>query len=56
MGQFWKGGGQTFINKGTNGRWKDVLTEGELAQYDAVMKKTLPADCARWLENGGAYS
>jgi hypothetical protein len=20
------------------------------------MKKTLPADCARWLENGGAYA
>jgi aryl sulfotransferase len=56
MGQFWKGGGQTFINKGTNGRWKDVLTAEELAQYDAAMKKTLSADCARWLENGGAYS
>jgi aryl sulfotransferase len=50
-----KGGGQTFINKGTNGRWKDVLTEQELAQYHAAMEQTLPADCARWLESGGGY-
>ncbi len=47
------GGGKTFINKGTNGRWKDVLTEAELAQYRTAMEKTLPADCAAWLESGG---
>ena len=51
----WHGGAQTFIHKGTNGRWKDVLTTEELAQYEAAMAKTLPPDCARWLENGGAY-
>jgi len=49
----WKGGGDTFIYKGTNGRWKDVLTAEELALYDAAVKKTLPPDCARWLEHGG---
>jgi aryl sulfotransferase len=47
------GGGDTFINKGTNGRWKDVLTEKELTQYEAVMKRQ-PADYANWLQNGGA--
>jgi len=51
----WKGGAQTFIYKGTNGRWKDVLTEAELTEYAAAMQKTLPPDCARWLENGGPY-
>ena len=51
-----KEGGQTFIHKGTNGRWKDILSEEELALYHAAMKKTLPADCIRWLENGGGYS
>ncbi len=53
--QVWKGGAHTFIHKGTNGRWKDVLTDEELAQYEAAMARTLPPDCARWLENGGAY-
>ena len=53
--QVWKGGADTFIHKGTNGRWRDVLTDEELAQYEAAMKKTLPPDCAKWLENGGGY-
>jgi len=52
----WKGGGDTFIYKGTNGRWKDVLTREELALYDAAVKRTLPPDCARWLEQGGVAS
>lgn len=51
-----KGGGQTFINKGTNGRWVDVLSEEELELYDKAMKKTLPADCISWLESGGEYN
>lgn len=50
-----KGGGQTFIHKGTNGRWKDVLSEEELELYREAMEKTLPPDCARWLEDGGDY-
>ena len=51
-----KGGGKTFINKGTNGRWKDVLSEDELDLYHQAMERTLPADCAKWLESGGSYS
>ena len=42
----------TFINKGTNGRWKGVLDDEDLALYDQAMGK-LPADYAQWLENGG---
>jgi aryl sulfotransferase len=49
----WKDGGNTFIHKGTNGRWRDILTAEELALYDAAMKRTLPPDCAKWLEQGG---
>jgi aryl sulfotransferase len=52
-GEIWKGGGNTFMNKGTNGRWRDVLTDNELAQYEAAAAREMPADCARWLENGG---
>lgn len=52
-GKIWKGGGNTFMNKGTNGRWRDVLSDEEVAQYDAVVAKAMPADCAHWLEHGG---
>ena len=46
------GGGKTFINKGTNGRWKGVLTAEELTQYDNAVKRELSPECANWLEKG----
>ena len=48
-----KGGAETFINKGTNGRWKDLLTEDDLDLYRRAMDRTLPPNCAKWLESGG---
>lgn len=51
-GFFWKGGARTFINKGTNGRWREVLSATELAQYDAACERALSPDCRQWLENG----
>jgi aryl sulfotransferase len=50
-----KGGNQTFFYKGTNGRWKEVLTEGDLALYRRAMEE-LPANLARWLEDGAGAS
>jgi aryl sulfotransferase len=47
-----KGGAQTFVNKGTNERWKDVLTPDELAKYDRAVARAVTPDCARWLEQG----
>ncbi|GKS69430.1 aryl sulfotransferase [Nitrosomonas sp. PY1] len=52
-GRFWKGGAKTFMHKGTNNRWRDTLSDEELALYDAACKRTLTADCRQWLENGG---
>ena len=49
-----QGGAQTFIHKGTNGRWRDVLTAADLALYEEAVKRTLAPDCARWLERGKA--
>ncbi len=49
----WKEGGNTFMNKGTNGRWREVLGPEELALYDAAVKKALTPDAAAWLEHGG---
>ena len=34
-----KGGADTFISKGTNGRWKDVPTDDELALYKNLIRK-----------------
>ncbi len=53
-GRVWRGGAQTFIFKGTNGRWKEVLSEEELALYAETTARVLPPDCARWLEQGRA--
>jgi aryl sulfotransferase len=47
-------GAQTFFFKGTNDRWKGILSEDELAQYEETIAKVLTPDCARWLEQGRA--
>jgi len=47
-----KGGEDTLINKGTNGRWKNFLSEKELAQYREATSKSMTTECAEWLENG----
>lgn len=51
-GAFWDGGGQTFINRGTNGRWRDVLTPDDVARYEARAEIELGDECARWLAGG----
>ena len=51
-GMFWEGGGETFIHKGTNGRWKDVLTPAESLAYERMARERLGEDCARWLKTG----
>ncbi|MXO49173.1 hypothetical protein GRI69_12980 [Erythrobacter vulgaris] len=48
-----KGGADSFIHKGTNGRWIGVLDDEELALYDEAMSK-LPTDYADWLQNGAS--
>ena len=48
-GALWDGGAETFIHKGTNGRWRDVLSAEESAAYEAKAKDLLGGHCARWL-------
>jgi aryl sulfotransferase len=52
-GQFWKEGAKTFLHKGTNGRWRDVLSAEELTLYDTACDKALTGECRQWLEHGG---
>ncbi|MDA1348266.1 MAG: sulfotransferase domain-containing protein [Chloroflexi bacterium] len=49
-----RGGAQTFFHKGTNGRWKTVLTESDLKLYEAAVARELSAECAEWLEHAAA--
>jgi aryl sulfotransferase len=51
-GQIWQGGGDTFLHKGTNGRWRDVFDSEDLALYDAKIKEELSPELARWVEFG----
>ena len=51
-GIMWKGGAKDFINKGTNGRWRELLTADDLAAYEARAEAELGKDCARWLAHG----
>ena len=48
-GMLWEGGARTFIHKGTNGRWRDVLSAQECGRYEAIAREQLGEECARWL-------
>ena len=47
-----QGGGQSFIHKGTNGRWRDVLPQADIQNYERAARANLTDDCARWLATG----
>jgi aryl sulfotransferase len=46
------GGGKTFVHRGTNGRWANVLTTSDVAKYENAASTHLTPDCARWLATG----
>lgn len=48
-GLFWDAGAGVFINKGINGRWTEVLTSEESAEYEALAEKQLGPECVAWL-------
>jgi aryl sulfotransferase len=51
-GEIWNGGATTFINKGVNGRWQDVLTVRDNLDYERVAAEKLGAECAHWVATG----
>lgn len=51
-GTIWKGGGNTFLNKGTNGRWRDVYRAEDLAEYERRVAAEFSPSLAAWCENG----
>jgi aryl sulfotransferase len=50
--RFFEGGAKAFLFKGTNGRWRDVLTPDELASYASRVAEVLPPAAGVWLERG----
>ena len=51
-GAIWNGGSETFINKGTNGRWKDMLTKEDNDRYERMAVEQLGERAASWLATG----
>jgi aryl sulfotransferase len=47
-----KDGSQGFFFKGTNGRWRNVVSEEDLALYDAKLASMLSPACAQWVSYG----
>ncbi len=51
MDMVFDGGAERFFFKGTNGRWRDVLTQDDLELYEQAASRLDP-DLRRWLEGG----
>ena len=47
-----EGGHRSFLNKGANGRWREELTDEDLALYQSRVEQELSPALARWLEHG----
>jgi aryl sulfotransferase len=51
-GAFWDGGAETFIHRGVNGRWRDLLSQQEILRYEQRAIRELGHACAHWLATG----
>ena len=51
-GAAWDGGAETFIHRGVNGRWREVLTPDDTRRYEQMAERELGRDCAAWLAAG----
>ena len=51
MSMAFEGGAARFFFKGEEGRWRDALTDDDLAMYDKAAA-TLDPTLRRWLEQG----
>ena len=52
MEQVFDGGGSSFINKGTNGRWRDRLSPEDLRKYEEYASREMAPECAKWIATG----
>jgi aryl sulfotransferase len=52
IGEHFDRGAERFLFKGSNGRWKEVLTAEDLDRYDAAVRRKFTPDLAAWVEGG----
>jgi len=45
-------GADRFINKGRSGRWRELLTEDDIARYQNIVRRACTPGLGRWLEGG----
>jgi aryl sulfotransferase len=50
--QYFDRGADRFINKGRSGRWRDILTDDDIARYQAIVRRAATPGLACWLEGG----
>jgi aryl sulfotransferase len=50
--RIFQGGAESFLYKGTNGRWREVLTLDELAQFEKASWERLPPGALSWINRG----
>lgn len=48
----WDHGHERFLNKGTNARWREALSQADVARYEARAASELSPALARWLAQG----
>ena len=48
----WEGGSDRFLNKGSNGRWRETFAPADLAAYEARVRAEFSPSLAAWLEGG----
>ncbi len=48
----WEGGGQRFLNKGTNQRWREFVAPEDLDLYEAETRARMSPSLKAWCENG----
>ena len=53
---FFEGGQRRFFFRGSNERWRGVLTDDDLELYEQAKRRVLSPDCAAWLEKGGVVA
>ncbi len=51
-GAFWDAGADVFIHKGVNGRWADMLSAEDSAEYEKRAVEELGPECAAWVADG----
>ena len=49
---FWKDTA-AFFHRGTSGQWRELLSDADVAKYDALVTELAPADLVEWVHQEG---